>query len=227
MWVAQKDSYWEAEMNNPETTWLYFHSAVFQGNMALLAFIGVFVVFKLQQISSDLQTQFKNIDTFVRQCMSFDGKAIPVNFHDIPSLKTEINQIAESGLPNHVYAQSRAVELKRDERYPHSIQIFEGTERGRKKIIHAFWYPVGLLSLAILGSLVALPLFDAFTSYYCATIIVFIALSSIAFAANVIYVRFVIGQTAVAIESMRHINQGKQNLASRAMKRCFSRRVRE
>jgi hypothetical protein len=38
-----------------ESTGLYFYSAVFQGNMALLALTGVFVVFKLQHLKSNLQ----------------------------------------------------------------------------------------------------------------------------------------------------------------------------
>lgn len=194
-------------MDRLETVWLYFHSAVFQGDMALLAFVGVFVVFKLQQISSDLQTQFKNIDTFVRQYMSFQGTAIPVNFHDIASLKTEIDRIVESGLQNNVYAQGKAKDLKGDERYPRSIQVYERTEQGRKKIIRVFWCPVALLSLAILGSLVALSLYDSVKSCYCAVIGVFIALNLATFAANVLYVRFVIGQTRTAAEQAAQPDQ--------------------
>jgi hypothetical protein len=197
-------------MSNPETTWLYFHSAVFQGDMALLAFVGVFVVFKLQQISSDLQAQFKNLDTFVRDFMRYsDGKPIPVSFYDIPSLKMEIDQIAESGLRGSTFARDKAKEIKRDERYPHSIQVYERTEQGRKKIIRVFWFPVTFLSLAILGSLVALPLFDTFASCYCTTIVVFIVLSSVAFAVNVFYVRFVIGQTGATVKGMSNAEKSE------------------
>jgi hypothetical protein len=37
-----------------EYTGLYFYSSVFQGNMALLALVGVFAIYKLQQIHNNI-----------------------------------------------------------------------------------------------------------------------------------------------------------------------------
>jgi hypothetical protein len=48
-----------------DSTGLYFYSAVFQGNMALLALIGVFIVFKLQKIANDLDRLNSRIIEFV------------------------------------------------------------------------------------------------------------------------------------------------------------------
>ena len=53
----------ETILNN-EYVGLYFYSAVFQGNMALLALVGVFLVFRLQVIDQSLQnvvTGIKNL----------------------------------------------------------------------------------------------------------------------------------------------------------------------
>lgn len=191
-------------MGNPETTWLYFHSAVFQGDMALLAFVGVFVVFKLQQVSSNLQTQFRNIDAFVRDTMrNPDGSSIAVSFHDVPSLKEEIDRIAKLGLGSSVHARDKAIDLKRDGRYPRGIDVYERTGEGRKKIIHLFCLPVGFLFVAISGSLLALPRYDSLTSRCCTAIDVFILFNFATFLVNVLYVLWVVGQTGASAERFR------------------------
>jgi hypothetical protein len=52
---------------NNENLSLYFYSAIFQGNMALLAFLGVFVVFKMQTIMNDKYNKETALVKFVQK----------------------------------------------------------------------------------------------------------------------------------------------------------------
>lgn len=49
---------------------LYFFSAVFQGNMALLALLGVFVVFKQQMVTTELREKGNDFITSIREFLN-------------------------------------------------------------------------------------------------------------------------------------------------------------
>jgi hypothetical protein len=72
-----------------ESTGLYFYSAVFQGNMALLALVGVFVVFKLQYISWRKQA-LEEIITFYYNA-AHESANVPI-VHDKPRSIEEMEQ---------------------------------------------------------------------------------------------------------------------------------------
>ena len=57
-----------------ETTGLYFFSAVFQGNMALLALVGVLIVFKIQQLNSSISQINDLIIRFIKDSLSLGMK---------------------------------------------------------------------------------------------------------------------------------------------------------
>ncbi|MBN1352601.1 hypothetical protein JXJ21_24650 [candidate division KSB1 bacterium] len=85
-----------------ENTGLYFFSAVFQGNMALLALIGVFIVFKIQQLNSSISQINDLIIRFVKDTLSFGlqpGYYFPLKceiINGVPDIYTALSNIKEN-----------------------------------------------------------------------------------------------------------------------------------
>jgi hypothetical protein len=88
-------------------TSLYFYSAVFQGNAALLAFAAVFVVFKLQVLSQSLQSNETSIATFARDHFAMNSaqvfEPIRAKFTDVEAILPEIDKL----LTDPAYGQTR------------------------------------------------------------------------------------------------------------------------
>jgi len=62
---------------------LYFFSAVFQGNMALLALTGVFVIFRLQHIDSEIAETFQKMKRFLVNRSSGNGEEMESRLRDV------------------------------------------------------------------------------------------------------------------------------------------------
>lgn len=74
---------------------LYFYSAVFQGNMALLALVGVFTVFRIQIIENRLLGLENQLSEFIRDYVHrfMDGEERYLDFSNIDSLKMEVENL--------------------------------------------------------------------------------------------------------------------------------------
>lgn len=139
---------------------LYFYSAVFQGNMALLAFLGVFVVFKRQELMSELQGKDASIITFVQNYFDLTlpaGKHIAISYRSIEDLPDVILKMSEKGKYDSSI-QSRAKALHGDPnfnaRYDERNQIIIKRRDVLNYLINPF---VWILSIVI-ASLIILPI---------------------------------------------------------------------
>ena len=84
-------------LNLNETVGLYFFSAVFQGNMALCALTSVFVIYKLQQINTQLQSNENRIIDYIKGAFNSEyvtgvGFLSPpiINFADIRNIEATL-----------------------------------------------------------------------------------------------------------------------------------------
>lgn len=86
-----------------ENVGLYFFSAVFQGNMALVALTAIFVIFKIQDLNKKLDTNEQVIKDFIRQ--SFRSISMyhhpmedpPLSYKKIEELPSQIEILKKSG----------------------------------------------------------------------------------------------------------------------------------
>jgi hypothetical protein len=145
---------------------LYFFSAVFQGNMALLALLGVFMVFKQQVITTDLREQENEIIAFLQKyCEIYTSTSrppgsllflLPFSYkrvEDIPNIMKEMasrkDQSWLTGLANGL--------LQNDE-YKYRFENLEEISRKSKNIINHLKRPFISFLIVIILSLVLLPL---------------------------------------------------------------------
>ena len=95
---------------------LYFYSAVLQANIALLALLGVFVVFKRQEIMTQLQGLESALISFVQNYLDYSqvsGKHIALNYSDVAHLKSVVEEMAnDKGGPLNVKTQAMALTSK-------------------------------------------------------------------------------------------------------------------
>jgi hypothetical protein len=78
-------------------TSLYFYSAVFQGNAALIAFAAVFIVFKLQLLSQSTHSNQSSIESFARDQYAMNSSHVPEEirskFVDVEGLFPEMDRL--------------------------------------------------------------------------------------------------------------------------------------
>jgi hypothetical protein len=80
---------------NNEYIGLYFFSAVFQGNMALLALTGVFVVFRLQLIDQEIASTFQQMKQHVLSRSSGGENEMVVRLADVHSSSQLMKRLGE------------------------------------------------------------------------------------------------------------------------------------
>jgi hypothetical protein len=85
-------------MSFSPTTGLYFYSAIFQGNMALLGLVGVFAVFIAQQLESQIVEVENNIRAFVDRFVDQKGlgRNYPTNWHSVSDYDMVLQNVLES-----------------------------------------------------------------------------------------------------------------------------------
>ena len=76
---------------------LYFFSAVFQGNMALLAIVGVFAVFKYQSLQNTLQSIEGRLTDFVHDYIKhfIPGEQLYLDYSTLQSLTSSLDTLAK------------------------------------------------------------------------------------------------------------------------------------
>ena len=142
---------------------LYFFSALFQGNMALLALLGVFAVFKRQEITSELQGVDNAIVASVQFYLDWGvvpGQHVAISYGSVADIPNIIKDMSEGkGYPPNV--QARAQPLHNDTnfraRFIERNALIERRRTILSKMAPAFG---GILSI-IIGSLLILPFVHA------------------------------------------------------------------
>ena len=78
---------------------LYFYSAVFQGDVALLAVVGAFVVFRLQQLAAQILKAEERIREYVSDHLKREGYHLPASMlsADLKDYPTAIKTISQTG----------------------------------------------------------------------------------------------------------------------------------
>jgi hypothetical protein len=135
---------------------MYFFSAIFQGNMALLAFLGVFVVFKRQELMSELQGKDSLIVSFVQNYFDLilpAGKHMAFSYRSIEDLPNVIHAMIDNGsYPSNI--QSRAKALHTDPnfnaRYSERNQIITRRSSVLKLLVKPFWWILGIVIVSLL-----------------------------------------------------------------------------
>lgn len=140
-------------------TGLYFYSAVFQGNMALLAFTGVFVVFRLQLLSQAIQYKEAEVINFMINC--YDNKPqwihqeVRSHFDDLKNIKFHIQTL----LDNRDWQPSNRgtlEALQQNFTFSMSIEELKKIENQKKNIISKIKFPFGSLLAVVILSLILL-----------------------------------------------------------------------
>lgn len=138
---------------------LYFYSTIFQGNMALLGLLGVFVVFKRQELTSELQGKENAIVTFVQNyldLMMHNGTHIALSYKDVPSLHKVIRDISEDKGYAGPFA-SRAKALYDDPNMLSRLAEREDLLQRRSRIFRTMIKPFVFILSVIVVSLILLP----------------------------------------------------------------------
>ena len=142
-------------------TGLYFYSAVFQGNMALLALVGVFVVFKLQILAGSLQQKDSEIVQLIREIFLSQGsrpipEEIRSGFRSMETLQQTIQALLDNKIynPDHLYVVQAL--------YSNSSFKYLFTEREpivdkQRRLVRRTRVPFSLILLVIIVSLILLP----------------------------------------------------------------------
>ena len=145
-------------------TGLYFYSAVFQGNMALLALVGVFVVFKLQIISGSLQMKDTEIMELIKQSfLTHGGQPIPEEirsgFRDMQSLRMTIQSNLDD--PNYRPSYRYVVEsVQANSSFKYMFAEREPIAERQRRLVHETGPPFISILVVIICSLVLLPFAD-------------------------------------------------------------------
>jgi hypothetical protein len=88
-----------------ESTALYFYSAVFQGNMALLGVRAVFVIFRTQWLDGAAATignrMFEHVDAVVR--LNSSGDAFPIGTTDALHLESRLTDLSREYKEPHIH----------------------------------------------------------------------------------------------------------------------------
>lgn len=76
---------------------LYFYSAVFQGNMALLALLGVFAIFRIQVIENRLSNLEAQLSQFIKDYIDrlMRGSDEHLDFTDMNKLRESVEKLPE------------------------------------------------------------------------------------------------------------------------------------
>jgi hypothetical protein len=84
-------------MTFDQYTGLYFYSAIFQGNMALIAFAGVFAVFRIQLLAQSIQLKESEITKFLSAHYTSNSYPLPEelrsHFNNVLNIMTHINAL--------------------------------------------------------------------------------------------------------------------------------------
>ena len=138
---------------------LYFFSAVFQGNMALLALLGVFVVFKRQEITSELQGKDNAIVNTVQNYLDWavvGGLHVAMSYKGVDDIQNIVSDMAQGkGYPPNV--QARAKPLDNDPNFRARFDERNALIDKRRNVLKQMTPAFGWILSIIIASLIMLP----------------------------------------------------------------------
>ena len=148
-----------------ESTGLYFYSAVFQGNMALLALVGVFAVFRLQQYQSVLDRFDTIVASFVRDVfLTRNQVPFPFSYVDVSQLWDDVKTVATrqkvQGPSDSIYNMNAIIDtagdLNRSDKFQEMRPLRRQMVARRADIVSGFKSSVSVTLVVIVLSLVLL-----------------------------------------------------------------------
>ncbi len=142
-------------------TSLYFYSAVFQGNMALLALIGVFVVYKLQILSNVLLRKDDQIISLIEEFCKKSIGSVPDFLWDILRSPDEFETKVKEKLGDPEYKVNFRPYLQTLIKNPELNNHLEDRRqiiRIQEKIVTEMKLPFSVVLAVIIVSLVLLPM---------------------------------------------------------------------
>ena len=147
-----------------DTVGLYFFSAVFQGNMALIALSGVFTIFKVQQLNNEIQNIENIVKSYVRNSFSssYDHSRLmqepALNYKDISELPNKLEELYEKEKSNRSGIAKKAKEIKNDkENFIPRLKEYEELIQNKYAITSRMKKPFMLTLLVILLAIIFLP----------------------------------------------------------------------
>jgi hypothetical protein len=181
--------YWSMTIE-PSTIWLYFHSAVFQGDMALLAVLGLFVVLRLQQLQTRIDSLSQNIIRYVHDRMTRRDQLDPMDYTDIANLEAQLRNIANEKGQYDSTTRCRAEEILRDPLFLEPSRQYRLTRELRRSVSGDMTRIFPFVVAPAVLSLVALPLYSYLGKrLYWPTVILSIVLSLLALTATIYLAR--------------------------------------
>lgn len=148
---------------------LYFYSAVFQGNMAVLALIGVFVVFRLQQLANQLQSKEIVILNYIQgRFDTIRQGGVPINYDKVTDIINELEMIANNatGVAYGDHIQQRAKEISEEEGLLRRLEEYSSLSDEILGIKRKWKFPFILILCVILLALIFLAIaFWVHTNY--------------------------------------------------------------
>jgi len=144
---------------------LYFFSAVFQGNMSLLALVAVFLVYKLQHISSNIQTNAEAILSYAKNHFAanpsiYNSLEIRIASHDPEIINEKIQYLSKEAINGNVKISAKQL---LDE--PNFIDLFStrkillsNQSDYRKEFRKPFILQLAVIVLSLFGMVFIYPL---------------------------------------------------------------------
>jgi hypothetical protein len=173
------------------TVWLYFHSAVFQGDMALLAVLGLFVVLRLQQLQTRIDSLSQSIIRYVHDRMTRKDELDPVDYTKIANIEAQLRSIKEDRTP--LYSETikaRADGILSDPLFREPSKQYALTTGQRRAVSEEMTRTFPVVVAPAVLSLVVLPLHSHLGKcLYWPTVILSIVLSLLALTATIYLAR--------------------------------------
>ncbi len=143
-------------------TGFYFFSSLFQGNIALLAFAGVFVVYRLQILTQAINAKESEIVAIVSQAFVKHIGKVPEDvisaFQDLHNIVKHLNDFGDKLIADKIGWQNVPKSLAADERLHLLERQRNQMEEFRKQIVGATKRPFVWMVMIVLVALVGLPL---------------------------------------------------------------------
>lgn len=151
-----------------DSTGLYFYSAVFQGNMALLAFVGVFVVFRLQALSNHLLNLDSRIMDYVLNVFRLrHTQPVPLRVRNAGEVRIALQDIAawRATNPANAHFAQTAEDLRADWWLEETVGIYQRLLQQRGQIARGWIIPAIAIALVCFLSQYLLTVADGIHKY--------------------------------------------------------------
>jgi len=143
-------------INIGDSTALYFYSAVFQGNMALVALTGVFVIYRLSVLSGMKRYISASIVGIVERDLGewIKQGTVPALYTAIESIKEELEKLGAEGKK----WSEKAKDLLSDRTFTALVKEYDELTEHENQIKRRMLLPLALTLAVVIVSLILLPL---------------------------------------------------------------------